>query len=110
MGHQSSFAWAFIIPLMRVVSSLPSSLILGRGSDPCDAHGGLTGVYWGAQSARMPPEADLAGGGCRSHSRGGSAVPTLGRGGAAAPLALAPPAFALRVALPVLRVAPSRAR
>ncbi len=80
------------MPLMRVVSSLPSSLILGRGSDPCDAHGGLAGVYWGAQSARIPPEADLAGMGRCSQSRGGGAVPNLEGGDAAVPLALGLPA------------------
>jgi hypothetical protein len=42
------FAWAFIIPRMRVDSSLPVPFILGLGTESAGGHAVVAGVQTGS--------------------------------------------------------------
>jgi hypothetical protein len=63
VGHPLSFAWAFIMPLMRVDSSPSSSLILGLGRASAGGHAEAAGVCSGGHAGPMFPAVALMGGG-----------------------------------------------
>ncbi len=82
-----SFAWAFIIPLMRADNSPSFSLILGLGRVSAGGHTEVAGVCGGGQAVPTFPVVVLMGGGGVAATlplRAGALLPSPEGGGAEA--------------------------